>query len=226
MERAQEILNEMYRILTPSVSGMMGLVTVIIMLTVLIFNHYSWRRAFVLSTISLLGIAGWYIVKLSVLGPVANRGISLTETAITFLLVLFVIVGYVAAGVISSLQPLPIIKLRLLLRRGILSLANGVGVLRVWFSEQSDNFSETLHRLSDTLYKAKSLETLLVRFAEKIPEKYERDPDRVIEQDIHPLIMELVNDKKDKSFAMPADLPDGLYPDLSTVGGTKSKGPG
>lgn len=211
MEGLSRILTEMGNVLTPQVSGIMGMITVVIMMTVLVFNHYSWRRAFILSAISILGIAGWYVLKLFILGSRADVGISLTETAITFLLVSFVVVGYIVAGIISSLLPLPVVTLRLMLRNGLIFVAHTIKRLRGLISELLSNLSDTLFKLSETLYKGESPETFLTRLAESIPDGYSRDPDRIIERDIHPLVLEIVNNEKTNTDARTAASDTGVY---------------
>lgn len=211
MEWLSRILTEMSNIMTPQVSGLMGLITVVIMMMVLVFNHYSWRRAFILSAISLLGIAGWYAIKLFVLGSRADVGISLTETAITFMLVIFVVIGYIVAGIISSLLPLPIVKIRLMVRGCLIFVARLIKRLRELVSKLLSSFSDALFKLSETLYKGESPEVFFTKIAESIPDGYSRDPDRIIELEIHPLILEIVNNEKTNNSGGPANPDSGMY---------------
>jgi hypothetical protein len=111
----EAVTDQMFSILLDSIwnSMLMGGTTVLVAGVALLFNHYDWKRARILSTMTLIGLIGMHTLARVIFGSEVNSGMGLKSTAMTFLMGIFLIFGYYLAGWISSLRPNPVIKLKM-----------------------------------------------------------------------------------------------------------------
>lgn len=111
----ESVTNLMFSILLESIwnSVLMGGTTILVAGVAVLFNHYDWKRARILSLMTFIGLIGMHIVARVIFGSEVNSGMGLKTTAMTFLMGIFLIFGYYLAGWISSLRPNPIVKMKL-----------------------------------------------------------------------------------------------------------------
>lgn len=89
----------------------MGAVTFVLASVALFFNHYNWKRVRVLCSMTILGLVGWVILKILILGRAGFEEDTLT-TAFSITLSLFICVGFVLAGLISDITPNPVTRIK------------------------------------------------------------------------------------------------------------------
>lgn len=121
----EAVTNQMWAILLENIwhSVIMGGTAILVAGTALLFNHYDWKRARILSMMTLLGLVGMHILGRVVFGQELNNGMGLKSTAMSFLIGLFLIVGYYLAGWISSLRPNPVVQLKMNVAKRLSMLA-------------------------------------------------------------------------------------------------------
>lgn len=107
---AENVVFESYRLLSnPWYSVLMGALAFLVALVALAFNHYDWKRANVLTGMTVVYTLGWCVIKSLLMESEAMRGLSFTNTVYTLLLSAFLVAGFYLAGFISASKRNPVL---------------------------------------------------------------------------------------------------------------------
>lgn len=98
--------------LEPVNSTAMGFIGAVSAAVALIMNHYSWRRAGVLTVLAVTSLFGWFFVMYLIEGNLMQDPEVIRVSVATVILVFFLILGYWSAGVINYLHPNPARRLK------------------------------------------------------------------------------------------------------------------
>lgn len=109
--------------LTPVNSMAMGFIGAISAAAALILNHYSWRRASILTILAFIFMSGWLFMGMLIMKNKIYDPEAIRLMVMTFILIAFIIAGYWMAGIINYFHPNPVRRAKRLFIAALRKLA-------------------------------------------------------------------------------------------------------